>query len=200
MKKLILLILLSVVVVCGYDRWDKLKETYGMTDSEVAEWAKQKIQGIIKKCLNGDVKSCEIYANEVGNNIENYFRRILTIDDTKFDNTISNVEEIKKEYKTFRIIEISSFLIGYDGLNCKSYMKILRKGCNLNSGRCCALLGDEFNPILFPDSSGPKYGKSCSLFNQNEAFKYYKKACDLGERLGCRQYNQLQKGGYKSLR
>lgn len=79
-------------------------------------------------------------------------------------------------------------------LNCNNYMKILRKGCNLGSGRLCALLGNEFHPISVNDygSWKPKYGANCSLRNQNEAFKYYKKACDLGESLGCKQYTELQ--------
>ncbi len=81
-------------------------------------------------------------------------------------------------------------------LNCNDYMKILRKGCNLGSGRCCALLGDEFHSISvwndFYNKWQTKYGESCSLRNQNEAFKYYKKACDLGESKGCERYTELQ--------
>lgn len=77
-------------------------------------------------------------------------------------------------------------------------MKVMRKGCNLGSGRCCALLGNEFHSISVWKISGgvgrwqPKYGANCSLRNQNEAFKYYKKACDLGESLGCERYTELQ--------
>ena len=81
-------------------------------------------------------------------------------------------------------------------LNCKDYMKVIRKGCNLGSGRCCALLGDEFHSISvwndFYNKWQTKYGESCSLSNQNEAFKYYKKACDLGESKGCALYTELQ--------
>lgn len=79
-------------------------------------------------------------------------------------------------------------------LNCKDYMKVIRKGCNLGSGLCCALLGDEFHSISV-NSGGkwyPKYGANCSLRNQDEAFKYYKKACELGESAGCQRYTELQ--------
>lgn len=79
-------------------------------------------------------------------------------------------------------------------LNCKDYMKVIRKGCNLGSGRCCALLGNEFHSISVKMDGiwKPKYGANCSLRNQNEAFKYYKKACDLGESEGCELYTELQ--------
>ena len=79
-------------------------------------------------------------------------------------------------------------------LNCKDYMKVIRKGCNLGSGRCCALLGNEFHSISvnYGGVWHTKYGANCSLRNQNEAFKYYKKACDLGESEGCALYTQLQ--------
>lgn len=79
-------------------------------------------------------------------------------------------------------------------LNCNDYMKIIRKGCNLGSGRLCALLGNEFHSISVYQGGEwqPKYGVNCSLRNQNEAFKYYKKACDLGESLGCERYTELQ--------
>ena len=62
-------------------------------------------------------------------------------------------------------------------LNCNDYMKIIRKGCSLGSGRCCALLGDEFHSISVKRYSKweSKYGKSCSLRNQNEAFNTIKR-------------------------
>lgn len=79
-------------------------------------------------------------------------------------------------------------------LNCNDYMKIIRKGCNLGSGYCCALLGNEFHSISVYQGGRwqPKYGANCSLRNQDEAFKYYKKACDLGESAGCQRYTELQ--------
>lgn len=140
MKKLILLILVSVVV-------------YG---------------NIIKECLDGDIKACEEVA-------------YATFIDVRY---VSWWREGQ--------VDLQGRTIEY--INCNDYMKVIRKGCNLGSGLCCALLGDEFHSISV-NSSGkwyPKYGANCSLRNQDEAFKYYKKACDLGESAGCQRYTELQ--------
>lgn len=98
------------------------------------------------------------------------------------------------EYGKIRPVYVSIYDFKNMGLNCKDYMKVIRKGCNLGSGRLCALLGNEFHSISVYQGGEwqPKYGVNCSLRNQNEAFKYYKKACDLGESLGCERYTELQ--------
>lgn len=79
-------------------------------------------------------------------------------------------------------------------LNRKDYMKVMRKSCRLDSGRHCVLLGNEFHNILvdYYGKLKPKYGANCSLRSKNEAFKYYKKSCDLGESEGCELYTGLQ--------
>lgn len=120
----------------------------------------------IKECLGGDVKACEKVASMTFNNL----KRIEWWREGGFaDRTMEH-------------------------FTCNDYMKAMRKGCNLGSGFCCALLGDEFHSISV-NSYGkwaPKYGVNCSLRNQNDAFKYYKKACDLGESAGCQRYTELQ--------
>lgn len=122
----------------------------------------------IKECLGGDVKACEKVADVTFRNVRdvNYWR--------------------DGEYYIGRTMEY---------INCNDFMKAMRKGCNLGSGLCCALLGDEFHPIIVKSIYSewqPKYGVNCSLRNQDEAFKYYKKACELGESAGCQRYTELQ--------
>lgn len=83
-------------------------------------------------------------------------------------------------------------------LGCIDYMKTIKKGCQLGSGPCCTRLGDEFHPISKKVFNNLKYefewvtmyGKNCSLRDSNEAFKYYKKSCDLGGS-GCQRYSEL---------
>lgn len=87
----------------------------------------------------------------------------------------------------------------FSKLGCIDYMKTIKKGCQLGSGHCCTRLGDEFHPIsnkVFNDLTYKfiwvsMYGKNCSLRNTNEAFKYYKKSCDLGISTGCHRYSEL---------
>ncbi len=95
---------------------------------------------------------------------------------------------------SWNIKRVNHYDLERAGLNCRDYMKVIRKGCSLGSGRCCVLLGNEFHSISVNryGSWEPKYGANCSLRNQDEAFKYYKKACDLGEGYGCSQYTELQ--------
>lgn len=116
----------------------------------------------IKECLGGSVEACDYIADIMG---------------TWGDSWTA-------EYRLKNMVE----------LNCKDYMKVIRNGCNLGSGLCCALLGDEFHSISTWQSGSwvPKYGANCSLRNQNDAFKYYKKACELGESAGCQRYTELQ--------
>lgn len=116
----------------------------------------------IKECLGGSVEACDYIANITG----------------------IGGDSVTAEYALKSRVR----------LNCKDYMKAMRKGCNLGSGLCCALLGDEFHSISV-NSGGkwfPKYGANCSLRNRDEAFKYYKKACELGESAGCQRYTELQ--------
>lgn len=81
-------------------------------------------------------------------------------------------------------------------LNCNDYMKVIKKGCTLGSGICCAFLGDEYNSISvysnYWNKWESKYGKNCSLKNQSEAFKFYRKACELGESDGCARYSEFE--------
>lgn len=34
--------------------------------------------------------------------------------------------------------------------------------------------------------------RNCSLKNGDEAFKFYKKACNLGESIGCQRYSEFE--------
>ena len=69
-------------------------------------------------------------------------------------------------------------------------MKVIKKGCALGSGELCAKLGDEYHPIARGGAS--IYGRDCSLRYQDETYKYYRKACELGESEGCRKYRELE--------
>ena len=185
MKKLILLILLSVAVWGdgyfynrdGYsfyaNSWDNFYETSGMTDSEVKEWGKQTIQGIVKECLNGNIESCNKYSTI-------YARRSRAIDSLL--TVKSNLKLLDAKLAIISIVFDADVVIPV--INCKDYMKVIRKGCSLDDGRLCALLGDEFNPKA-------PHGLNCSLRNKDEAFKYYKKSCDLGSNIGCGSYTSL---------
>lgn len=122
----------------------------------------------VKECLSGSVEACDKVA-------------LIT-----FDRDWVNSWRSGGRAAYSRVKPIS--------LPCNDFMKAVRKGCNLGSGFCCAVLGDEFHSISIWDSARwvPKYGINCSLRNQNEAFKYYKKACELGESAGCQRYSELQ--------
>ena len=192
MKKLILLILVSVAVWGdGYfynsfykNYWDNFYETDGMTNSEVKEWGKQTIQDIVKECLNGNIESCNKYSNIYA--FRGLTNSLLTVK-SNLELPYNMLGYVERDFRANVVIPV---------INCKDYMKVIRKGCNLGSGHCCASLGDEFHPISVWNSDyekwKPKYGLNCSLRNQNEAFKYYKKSCDLGESYGCKQYTELQ--------
>lgn len=127
----------------------------------------------IKECLGGDVKSCEKVANTTFHFYPEYI-----------------LQNWRAGGHATRVMK---------HITCNDYMKVIRKGCNLGSGFCCALLGDELHPISVNSYGNwePKYGVNCSLRNQNDAFKYYKKACELGESAGCQRYTELQNDLYE---
>lgn len=111
----------------------------------------------VKGCLGGSVEAC--------------------------DNIVSDL--VKIGMNPYRTLEsVGQYDLQRLKLNCKDYMKVMRKGCDIGSGRCCVLLGNEFHHgILITGDS--QYGAYCSLHDTDETFKYYKKACDLGESKGC---------------
>ena len=122
------------------------------------------IQEDIAKCLGGSMGACD----SVVNNIEG--RHWIDLG------------------------KIRQFKLQNAGVSCNTYMKVIKKGCALGSGICCAFLGDEYHSIsVYQDGKWEsKYGANCSLKNQNEAFKFYKKACNLGESMGCQRYNEFE--------
>ena len=123
----------------------------------------------LAKCLGGNTESCNTITSiyHWNNALSDYFGDL--------------------DY--FKIARGANFY--FIDLNCKDYMKVIKKGCNLGSGLCCALLGDEYHPIA--DSNGQSYyGRDCSLRYQDEIYKYYRKACELGESEGCRKYRELE--------
>ena len=126
------------------------------------------IQEYIAKCLGGNVGACYSVANTLYKIPSSPGDRLYTIQQYKLKNM---------------------------GVSCNNYMKVLKKGCTLNNGLCCALLGDEYHSILEHNNFNEwtsKYGANCSLKNGDEAFKFYKKACNLGESMGCQRYSEFE--------
>lgn len=79
-------------------------------------------------------------------------------------------------------------------LDCKKYLKIAKKACDLGVGDACAMVGDEYWSVSYRNYNGKwerKYGKNCATGNEKSAFSYYRKACDLGSSTGCDRYNEL---------
>lgn len=128
----------------------------------------------VKECLSGSVEACD---------------KVALI-------TFSNILNASGEVYYWRLGGGLRKQVDNLSLSCNDFMKAVRKDCNLGSGFCCALLGDEFHSISSWNSSDlkwqPKYGINCSLRNLDDAFKYYKKACELGENAGCQRYTELQ--------
>lgn len=167
MKKLALLLIALCVAMFGRD-FESL--------DELVEFIKNARQQSVKECMGGNVESCEKASgssynyldkkDRVSNGISVYLGNLCTSGRCGRDNTI----------------------------NCKDYMKVIKKGCTLGSGICCALLGDEYNSISVYSYGRwkSKYGRDCSLKNQNEAFKYYRKSCELGESDGCASYSEFE--------
>lgn len=85
------------------------------------------------------------------------------------------------------------YMLTKQNLNCKKYLKIAKKACDLGIGDACAMMGDEYYPISYKDGGSwkTKYGRDCSLSSEKQAFSYYKKACDLGSSTGCARYKDL---------
>lgn len=103
-----------------------------------------------------------------------------------------NVEQCNDFIEYLRFLTKRHF---YNEMKCADYMKIIKKGCALGSGKCCTYLGDEYNSISVKEYGGSwksKYGRNCSLKSQSEAFKYYRKSCELGESWGCQRYNEFE--------
>lgn len=121
----------------------------------------------IAKCLGGNVGACDIVGNAI----------IAYVDANTFSK--QGVHQ--------------SFLKAVE-MKCNVYMKVLKKGCTLGSGISCALLGDEYHSIsvYYNGYWRNKYGANCSLKNGDEAFKFYKKACNLGESWGCQRYSEFE--------
>lgn len=169
MKKIALLLIALCVAVFGRDFDSK---------DELVEFIKNARQQSVKECMGGNVESCE----KASGSSYNYV-------DSK-DTTA---------YKGGRYYIIANDC-NYSGcdrdstINCKDYMKVIKKGCALGSGICCARLGNEYNSIsVYSDGRWTsKYGRNCSLKNQNEAFKYYRKSCELGESYGCESYSEFE--------
>lgn len=134
------------------------------------------LQEDIAKCLGGNVGSCDKAIH-----IISYL-------------TISEKEAYHKWLQRDPIRGIEQGDLQRREVNCNTYMKVLKKGCALGSGVCCAFLGNEYHSISVYESGKwrSKYGANCSLKNQNEAFKFYKKACNLGESLGCERYSEFE--------
>lgn len=80
--------------------------------------------------------------------------------------------------------------------DCKSYMKFIRKGCERDAEQCCKNLADEYNTISVKSPRTGEwiqvFGSGCSIRDKNEALKYYRKACELGDSLSCGNHTDLQ--------
>ena len=80
--------------------------------------------------------------------------------------------------------------------DCKSYMKFIRKGCERDAEQCCKNLADEYNTISVKSPITREwiqvFGSGCSIRDKNEALKYYRKACELGHSLSCRNHTDIQ--------
>lgn len=174
MKKIVLSLIALCVVVFGREVILTTEEMRGLTDDSIVANAKAKRQTFIKQCLNGNMKSCE-KANG-------------WIDYEQFQEARDFTYSSSNYYEEKRNFHYITSEIG--NLNCKDYMKVIKKGCQLGSGDLCAKLGDEYHPIARGGSS--IYGRDCSLRNQDETYKYYRKACELGESKGCRKYRELE--------
>lgn len=170
MKKLALLLIALCVAMFGRD-FESL--------DELVEFIKNARQQSVKECMGGNVESCEKASGSSYNYVD---------------------EEDRQVYKGSRFYLSNTCTSGRCGrdntINCKDYMKVIKKGCTLGSGICCALLGDEYNSISVCNGNNckwkSKYGRDCSLKNRSEAFKFYRKACELGESDGCARYSEFE--------
>lgn len=151
--------------------------------------AEATLRGYIADCLKGSKESCKYAIDGIRNDDFIY---------TQYLDTFLGKEswkEVKTElagYNEF-VYETRIQLITQD-IGCNLYMKLLKKSCQFNNDVACKWLGDEFHTIMVKQygSWRKKYGYQCVLGEQSEAFKYYKKACDLGNHDGCGGYSELQ--------
>lgn len=170
MKKLALLLIALCVAMFGRD--------FELFD-ELVEFIKNARQQSVKECMGGNVESCEKASGSSYNYVDKEDRQAYN--DSRYSVSLGNI--------------CDSGRCGRDEtINCKDYMKVIKKGCALGSGFCCGLLGDEYNSISVYSYGRwkSKYGRNCSLKNQNEAFKYYRKSCELGESDGCASYSEFE--------
>ena len=195
MKKLALLLIVLCVVVYGNEAITT-KQIQNLTVEQLAELVNSKRQAsqqeTIKKCLNGNMKSCE-KALSFNHSVSEY---ISWEQYEKANNDFLNRHKrYQRNKRTKYLSDNWDILIRLTNINitmnCKDYMKVIKKGCALGSGLCCARLGDEYHPIA--NGNGQSYyGRDCSLRYQDETYKYYKKACELGESEGCQKYRELE--------
>ena len=176
MKKIVLILIALCVAVFGRDF-----ESF----DEVVEFIKNERQQSVKECMGGNVESCEKASGSSHNYVDAKDRYYY----------VSKIDSIFSGYTNIGSCDSIYGRCGRDNtINCKDYMKVIKKGCALGSGICCAFLGDEYNSIsVYSDGRWQsKYGRNCSLKNQNEAFKYYRKSCELGESYGCESYSEFE--------
>lgn len=88
------------------------------------------IQEYIAKCLGGSVGACDSVV-------------------------VTFIGELSEFY--FNNYGISQGWLKSKEVSCNNYMKVLKKGCNLGSGLCCAVLGDEYNSISVCNGNNCKW-------------------------------------------